>query len=163
MFHLKRPFLPSTKDQPSESRAMCDRYPLVKKKNHACVGVHRVTDLEQFPVWISKDEASFDCYLSGRCERKTTTLWSAALRIPRPHICVAFSLWTDWWWRCASFAIRLSGLFVTSETYVTDLARSSKLKQADEIRPDQHEFLPSQTYLLSWHLHFIRFKGHVML
>ena len=65
------------------------------KKNHVCVGVHRVTVLEQFPVRISKDEASFDCYLSGRCERKTTTLWSAALRIPRPHICVAFSLWTD--------------------------------------------------------------------
>ena len=37
-------FLPSTKDQPSESRAMRDRYPLV----HVCVGVHRVTDLEQF-------------------------------------------------------------------------------------------------------------------
>ena len=36
------------------------------------------------PVRISKDEASFDCYLSGRCERITTTLWSAALRIPRP-------------------------------------------------------------------------------
>ena len=29
-FHPKRPFLPSTKDQPSESRAMRDRYPLVK-------------------------------------------------------------------------------------------------------------------------------------
>ena len=70
-----------------------DRYPLVKI--HACVGVHRVTDLEQFSVRISKDEASFDCYLSGRCKRKTTTLWSAALRIPRLHIRVAFSLWTD--------------------------------------------------------------------
>ena len=33
--------------------------------------------------------------LSGRCERKTTTLWSAAPRIPWPHIRVAFSLWTD--------------------------------------------------------------------
>ena len=71
----------------AKGRAMCDRYPLVKQKqNHVCVGVHRVTDLEQFPVRISKDEASFDCYLSGRCERRTTTLWSAALRIPRPHI-----------------------------------------------------------------------------
>ena len=47
------------------------------------------------PVRISKDEASLDCYLSGRCERKTTTLWSAARHIPRLHICVAFSLWTD--------------------------------------------------------------------
>ena len=56
---------------------MRDRYPLVKKI-HVCVGVHRVTDFEQFPVRISKDEASFDCYFSGRCERKTTTLWSAA-------------------------------------------------------------------------------------
>ena len=26
-FHPKRPFLPSTKDRPSESRAMRDRYP----------------------------------------------------------------------------------------------------------------------------------------
>ena len=34
-------------------------------------------------------------------------------------------------------------LFVTSETYVTDLARISRLKQADEIRPDRHAFLPS--------------------
>ena len=34
-------------------------------------------------------------------------------------------------------------LFVTSETYVTDLARISRLKQADEIRPDRHVFLPS--------------------
>ena len=42
---------------------------------------NRVTDLEQFPVRITKDEASFDCYLSRRCERKTTTPWSAALRI----------------------------------------------------------------------------------
>ena len=134
-----------TKDQPSKSRAMCDQYPLVKKKNHACVGVHRVTDLEQFPVWISKDEASFDCYLSGRCARKTMTLWSAALRIPRPHIHVSFSLWlwTNWWWKRASFAFRLSGLFVTSETSVTDLAGSSRLKLADEIWPDRHAFLPS--------------------
>ena len=55
----------TTKDQPSESRAMRD--PLVKK--NVCVGVHRVTDLEHFPVSvISKDEASLDCYLSGRCE-----------------------------------------------------------------------------------------------
>ena len=36
-----------------------------------------------------------------------------------------------------------SGLFVTSEAYVTDLARISRLKQADEIRPDGHAFLPS--------------------
>ena len=50
---------------------------------------------EQFPVRISKDEASFDSYLSGMCERKTTTLWSAALRISWPHIRVAFSLWSD--------------------------------------------------------------------
>ena len=34
-------------------------------------------------------------------------------------------------------------LFVTSETDVTDLARISRLKQADEIRPDRHAFLPS--------------------
>ena len=35
-------------------------------------------------------------------------------------------------------------LFVTSESYVTamDLARISRLKRADEIRPDQHAFLP---------------------
>ena len=33
-------------------------------------------------------------------------------------------------------------LFVTSETYVTDLVRISRLKQADEIRPDGHAFLP---------------------
>ena len=32
---------------------------------------------------------------------------------------------------------------VTSETYVTDLASISRLKQADEIRPDRHAFLPS--------------------
>ena len=93
---------------------MRDRYPLVKKI-HICVGVHRVTDLEQFP----------------------------AVRIPRPHIRVAFSLWTHWWWKRPSFAIRLSGLFVTSETYVTDLARSSRIKQADEILADRHAFLPS--------------------
>ena len=30
-FHPKRPFLPFSKDQPSESRVMRDRYPLVKK------------------------------------------------------------------------------------------------------------------------------------
>ena len=39
--------------------------------------------------------------------------------------------------------IHLSGLFVMSETYVTDFARISRLKQADEIRPDRHSFLPS--------------------
>ena len=59
------------------------------------MGVHRVTNLEQFPVQISKDEASFDCYLLGRYKRKTTTLWFTALRIPQPHIHVAFSLWND--------------------------------------------------------------------
>ena len=32
---------------------------------------------------------------------------------------------------------------VTSETYVTDLALIWRLKQADEIRPDGHAFLPS--------------------
>ena len=139
---------------------MRDRYSLVKK---SCLcGCPQGNRLQTISVRISKDEASFDCYLLGRCERKTTTLWSAALCIPRPHIRVAFSLWTDWWWKRASFAIRLSGLFVTSETYVTDLARISRLKQADEIRPDRHVFLPSQTYLLSWKRHFIRFKGHVM-
>ena len=36
----------------------------------------------------------------------------------------------------------LSGLFVMSETYVTDLACLLRLKQADEIQPDQHAFLP---------------------
>ena len=35
-------------------------------------------------------------------------------------------------------------LFVTSETYLTGLARISRLEQADEIRPDQHAFLPSK-------------------
>ena len=110
------------------------------------MGVQRVTDLEQFPVRISKDEVSFDCCLSGRCERKTTTLWSAALRIPRPHIRVAFSLWTDWWWKRASFAVRLS-VCLWRQTYVTDLARFSRLKQADEIRPDLHVFfLRKHTY-----------------
>ena len=34
-------------------------------------------------------------------------------------------------------------LLVMSETYVTDLARISGLKQADEIRPDRDAFLPS--------------------
>ena len=33
-------------------------------------------------------------------------------------------------------------LFVKSETYVMDLARILRLKQADEIRPDRHAFLP---------------------
>ena len=32
---------------------------------------------------------------------------------------------------------------VTSETYVMDLTRISRLKQADEIRPDRHAFVPS--------------------
>ena len=84
----------------------------------------------------------------GRCERKTTTLWSAALRIPRPHIYVAFSLWTDWWWKRGSFAFRLSGLFVTSETYVTDLARISrlKLKQTKFGMIGMHFFLRKHTY-----------------
>ena len=34
-------------------------------------------------------------------------------------------------------------LLVMSETYVTDLARISGLKQADESRPDLHAFLLS--------------------
>ena len=34
-------------------------------------------------------------------------------------------------------------LFVTSEIYVTGLERISRLRQADEIRPDQLAFLPS--------------------
>ena len=39
-------------------------------------------------------------------------------------------------------------LFVTSEIYVTGLARISRLKQADEIRPDRHAFfLRKHTYL----------------
>ena len=40
-------------------------------------------------------------------------------------------------------------LFVTSETYVTDLARTSRLKQADEIQPDRHAFLRKHTYFHS--------------
>ena len=36
-----------------------------------------------------------------------------------------------------------ASVFVTSETHVTGIARISRLKQADEIRPDQHAFLPS--------------------
>ena len=98
-----------------------------------------VTDLDQFPVRISKDEASFDCCLSGGCERKTTTLWSAALHIPRPHIRMAFYSVIDG--ENAPHSPQCQ--FVTSETYVTDLAPISRLKQAAEIRPDRHAFLPS--------------------
>ena len=114
-FHPKRPFLPFTKDQPSESRAMRDRYPLVKNSCLCgCPQGNRLGTISSSN--LQGCSYSFDCCLSGRCERKTTTLWSAALCIPRPHIRVAFSLWTDWWWKRASFAIRLSRLFVTSET-----------------------------------------------
>ena len=47
-----------------------------------------------------------------------------------------------------SFIIRLSGLFVTSETYVMDLARSSRLKQAETKFGliGMHFFLRKYTY-----------------
>ena len=35
-----------------------------------CRGVHRVTDLEKFPVWISKDEAP---YLYSQLKKKSSS------------------------------------------------------------------------------------------
>ena len=93
---------------------------------------------------------------------KSSCLCGCPQGIPRSDIHVAFSLWS--WLMVKTCLIRHSPqcLFVTSETHVTDLARISRLKQADEIRPDRHAFLPSETYVLSWQWRFIRFKGHVM-
>ena len=47
-FQPKRPFLPSTEDQPSESRAMRDRYPLVKKFMSVWVSTGRTWNNFQF-------------------------------------------------------------------------------------------------------------------
>ena len=57
----------------------------------------RITDWEQFTVRISKDEASFDRYLSGRCESvkgKQRTFAHPTAAHSR-GIRVVFSLWSD--------------------------------------------------------------------
>ena len=146
-----------TKDQRSESRAMRGRYPLVKKI--ICVGVHRVTDLQQFSVRISKDEASFDYYLSGRCERKTV--------IDR-LVCSS----------AHPTAAHLRGIFVVDQLMVKmRLIRLSPQWSVRDVRDLRHgsrayfeiktsrrnsACISSFVNILSWHLHFIRFKGHVM-
>ena len=79
---------------------------------------------------------SFDWYLSEMCARTAATLCSAALCIPQPHIHMAFSLYLTENLPHSPFA----SVFVTSETYVTDIARISRFEQAGEIRPDQHAF-----------------------
>ena len=137
----KETLLPSTKDQPSESRAMRDRYPLVKKSCLCgCPQGNRLGTISNSNLqgWSFLRLLSF-----GNVWKENNDPLVCSSALCRSHIREAFSLWTDWWWKRASFAIRLSGLFVTSETYVTDLARISRLKQADEIRPDRHAFLPS--------------------
>jgi len=80
---------------------------------------------------------SFDWYLSEMCARTAATLCSAALCIPQPHIHVAFSLYLT------ENLPLFASVFVTSEIYVTDIARISRFEQADEVQPDQHAFFPS--------------------
>ena len=99
-----------------------------------------VTDLEQFPVRISKvpSTAIFREGVKGK---------------QRPfglQLCASHGRTFAWHFRCgpidgenAPHSPFASVVFVTSETHVTYLARSSRLKQADEIRPDRHAFLPS--------------------
>ena len=63
------------------------------------------------------------------------------------QICAAHGRTFAWHFRCGLIdgenAPHSPQWSVTSEIYVTDLARISRLKQADEIRPDGHAFLPS--------------------